>query len=173
MYNVVSQPNQANSPKSGSPHLWPLPAIVLGLSVWRTDSADFPRRMRTWRFSASTPTLAACMSACSGLPGRSVAAHLGTTRIHQVMHCHSWIFQYSVKYNTDYFRLRHTKMSNRSLQARLRSCDFLWSNCFYLAVSNGTRHNEICKAGCLPDCQGVTFETHTTQEDLSEEEIIM
>ena len=48
-------------------------------------------------------------------------------------------------------------------------CDFYWSTCFHLAMTNTTRRNDICKARCLPDCEGVFYETDVTSEYLDEE----
>ena len=48
-------------------------------------------------------------------------------------------------------------------------CDFMWSTCFHSAMANSSRRNSQCKPTCLPDCQGVSYETEVTSEFLNED----
>ena len=48
-------------------------------------------------------------------------------------------------------------------------CDFFWSTCFELALNNNSRRIGQCKPICLPDCDGVFFETDVSSEALTED----
>ena len=47
-------------------------------------------------------------------------------------------------------------------------CDFHWSHCFHLALSNSSHRNAVCKEGCDQDCQGITYEVDPAVRDLKD-----
>ena len=49
-------------------------------------------------------------------------------------------------------------------------CDFYWSNCFFLSMSNSSRRGGVCKSGCAIDCEGVEYGTDVTSADLREQD---